>query len=152
VAGSERTRVRRRTDRGAAAVEFALVLVPLLVLVFGIIQYGLYFWAMQAGTNATGEAVRRLSVGYCQNSTDLRNMVAGRIGLATNNPSGVTTVVVYKKTDAAHTVTTTPQIGDNVNLTVTFDALNMHLPFIPMPNGGSVTRDIYARVENTPNA
>ncbi|MDQ6522416.1 TadE/TadG family type IV pilus assembly protein [Nocardioides sp. LHD-245] len=33
----------RRAERGAAAVEFALVGTLLVVLVFGILQYGLYF-------------------------------------------------------------------------------------------------------------
>ena len=150
VAGSQKRFLRRRTDHGAAAVEFGLVLVPLLVIVFGIIQYGLYFWAMQAGTNATGEAVRRLSVGDCQSSTELKNLLKDRLGLATGNPSGVTAVVVYKKGDAAHTVTTAPgELGGNVDLTVTFSALNMHLPFIPVPDNGTVTRHIYARVEDT---
>ena len=127
------------------------MLVPLLIIVFGIIQYGLYFWSMQAGTNATAEAVRRLSVGDCQNNADLKNMLKGRLGIATSNPNGVTAVVVYKLDDAGHTTTAAPGVlGGNVDLTVTFDALNMHLPFIPMPDGGSVTRHIYARVENVP--
>lgn len=148
VAALQKRFVRRRTDHGAAAVEFGLVLVPLLVIVFGIIQYGLYFWAMQAGTNATGEALRRLTVGDCQTSTQLTTLLKDRLGMATSNPNGVTAVVVYKKSD--HTVTTAPgQLGDNIDLTVTFDALNMHLPFIPMPNNGSVTRHFFGRVEDT---
>jgi Flp pilus assembly protein TadG len=150
VAGSEKRLIRRRTDHGAAAVEFGLVLVPLLIIVFGIIQYGMYFWAMQAGTNATGEAVRRLTVGDCQDSTQLKQLLSNRLGMATSNPSGITTTVVYRKGDGTQAITTAPgEVGDNVDLTVTFDALNMHLPFIPMPDGGTVTRHFFGRVEDT---
>lgn len=35
--------VRRRTPRGAAAVEFALVMPILFLVMFGILQYGLWF-------------------------------------------------------------------------------------------------------------
>src|SRR3954451_7176120 len=49
-------RIRRRgADRGAAAVEFALVTPLLLVMLFGIIDYGIWFAdsisARQAGRN-----------------------------------------------------------------------------------------------------
>jgi hypothetical protein len=37
------TRFRRRDERGAEAVEFALIMVILFPLLFGIIQYGLFF-------------------------------------------------------------------------------------------------------------
>jgi len=60
---------RTRDTRGAAAVEFAFVMLPMLYLVFGVIQYGLYFYARESGTQAVGDAVRRLSVGDCQDST-----------------------------------------------------------------------------------
>ncbi len=42
----------RGADQGAAAVEFALVVPILVILLFGIIDYGLYF------TNALGGARR----------------------------------------------------------------------------------------------
>ena len=45
-----------------------------LVLVFGVIQYGLYFWSMQAGTAAVGEAVRRMTVGDCQTDAQVQTL------------------------------------------------------------------------------
>ena len=57
-----RRRRRLREESGATAVEFALIMMPLLYLVFGVIQYSLYFYSMQSGTSAVGDAVRRLSV------------------------------------------------------------------------------------------
>ncbi len=59
-----RTRAARH-EHGAAAVEFALVLVLLLTLLFGIIQYGFYFYSASTGSAAAREALRRASVGDC---------------------------------------------------------------------------------------
>ena len=50
-------------DRGAAAVEMALVLPILLVLVFGIIDFGFLFNAQVSLTQATREGVRLGAVG-----------------------------------------------------------------------------------------
>ena len=43
---------RRRGEQGAAAVEFALIAMILFTLLFGIIQFSLWFWAWQAGGHA----------------------------------------------------------------------------------------------------
>lgn len=57
--------LRRRVskeDGGAAAVEFALILVPLLTLVFGIIAFG---WGLSRWVSLTGgarEGVRHLAI------------------------------------------------------------------------------------------
>jgi Flp pilus assembly protein TadG len=49
---------RVKNERGAAAVEFALVLPLLLLLVFGGIEFGLVMFNKQIITNASREAAR----------------------------------------------------------------------------------------------
>lgn len=49
---------RGAVERGQALVEFAAVLLPVLLLVVGIIQFGLLFGASVTLTNATREAAR----------------------------------------------------------------------------------------------
>jgi len=140
--------LRRRNEGGVAAVEFALVMLPLLYLVFGIIQYGLYFNARESGTHATGDAVRRLSVGDCQTDTDLKAFIAARLGSAsTTTQASLNTTVVYKKADG--TAASAPGVvGGSVQLQVRFDAVNMHFPFIPLPDDGSITSTVFGRVED----
>ena len=53
----------RRDDDGAAAVEFALVLPILVLLLFGIIQFGIVYDAQLTITHAAREGVRRAAVG-----------------------------------------------------------------------------------------
>jgi Flp pilus assembly protein TadG len=138
-----------RDQRGAAAVEFALVLVPLLVIVFGLIQYGLYFYASQSGSAADREAVRRVAVGDCQSDTDLTTFVKNRLGGV-----DVSSLVVSRAyTDPSGASITwpanPPQIGGEVVVTVTFSSLNMHFPFVPFLSNGTVTKKADARVEDT---
>ena len=45
-------------DRGAAAVEFALVVVPLLMIIWGLISYGIMFSYREALSQAAGEGAR----------------------------------------------------------------------------------------------
>ncbi|WP_394555065.1 TadE/TadG family type IV pilus assembly protein [Agromyces sp. MMS24-JH15] len=52
----------RRDERGAAAVEFALVVVPLLTLLFGIIDFGWIFNQQVSLSNAAREAARYYAV------------------------------------------------------------------------------------------
>jgi Flp pilus assembly protein TadG len=58
--------VKRRAttdDRGAAAVEFALVLPLLVGVLFGIIQFGALFFLHNNMVNAAREAARKMAVG-----------------------------------------------------------------------------------------
>ena len=53
-----RPRITGRTDRGAAAVEFALVVIPLLIVVGGIVNFGVAFSNQISLDNAVRQAAR----------------------------------------------------------------------------------------------
>jgi Flp pilus assembly protein TadG len=140
--------MRRRDDRGAAAVEFALVLVPLLVVIFGLIQYGLYFYSAQTGSSAVNAAARQLAVGNCQNAAQLQNYVKDQLGAAaTDNPS---VAPVWKKVDGTPGTPSDPTlVGGTVQLTISFHSINMNFPLVPFLSDSRIDREVTARVEDT---
>ncbi len=50
-----------KKQRGAAVVEFALVIIPLLMIVAGIIEFGRAFWYYDALAKSTRDAARYVS-------------------------------------------------------------------------------------------
>jgi Flp pilus assembly protein TadG len=140
---------RRRDQHGAAAVEFALVLIPMLYLIFGLIQYGWYFYAMQSGSSAVGDAARRVAVGNCQTVAQVQTLLKSHLGAATtaSSASNISTTVTYTNADGSP-ASSPGQIGGSVTVTATFPTLNMHFPFIPVPGSGDITRTNVARIED----
>ena len=52
-------RIKFASQKGAAMVEFALILIPLLMLItFGIIEFGMFMYNQQVLTNASREGAR----------------------------------------------------------------------------------------------
>jgi len=133
-------RVRRRVhaERGAAAVEFALVAPVLFLILFGIIQYGWYFYVASSASHAANSVVRRLEVGDCWASTEADAYVTGQMPAAGATDPQVTMVPA---TLAGATVGST-----QLHVTVTADA--KLLDFVPMPNDGVVTRVVSAPLED----
>ena len=54
--------LRKRSDRGAAAVEFALIIPVLLLLVFGIIEFARLYNEQISLTNAARSAARVMAI------------------------------------------------------------------------------------------
>jgi Flp pilus assembly protein TadG len=142
--------LRLRTERGAAAVEFGLIMPILLLLAFGIIQYGFYFWAMQGASDIARDAARRAAVAdqtvvSCGSFT---NTVRGKI----NDFVGSGRVVrlsrsFIQNTALARTNASDVVVGDRVQVVVKFKGYDFHLPFVPFIHDAVVTSTVDARVE-----
>jgi Flp pilus assembly protein TadG len=127
---------RRRNERGAEAVEFALIAIPMLLLVLGIIQYGFYFWTAETTNSSARETARRVIVGDCWDNTQMTNYARNHAPQTSS---------VSRSADPA-----TLQVGDSIQITVTANA-NL-LGLIPLPDGGTITRVYVARMESTTNS
>jgi Flp pilus assembly protein TadG len=128
-------------ESGAAAVEFALVSMVLITMLFGILQYGWYFFSTQAATNAARDTARRLSVGDCTGTNEARDYARNQADRSqldlTWGPVGTPSSNSYGSMD----------IGDQLQVTVTVDAQILGL--LPMPADGVVTRSVNTRLEDT---
>lgn len=128
----------RRHEAGASVVEFALVFPVVIAVMFGIIQYGYHFWALETGAASAREAARRLAVGADWACT--RTEAIERLG----QPAvGSTPPAVAR---AYSTGGTTPVVGSTVTVTVSFQSLD--LGFLPLPGSGVIVESGHARVEN----
>ena len=135
---------RARSQHGAVAVEFALVMLPLLLIVFGIIQYGLYFYSAQTGTAVTRDALRLVSVGDCPLDSQVTTYVRSHLGSA--SAGGLVVTRTFK--DASNAASGTPVVGGSVNLHVEYQPMNLHFPFVPFPSDPKVVRNVDARMED----
>ena len=79
----------RRGDRGAAAVEFALIVPILLILVFGIIDFGLAMYSQTMVGNAAREGVRTASLEGTQANAEFA-VTAAMTGIIGTKPTVVT--------------------------------------------------------------
>lgn len=70
---------RRRRDDGASAVEFALVVPVLLALVFGIIDFGIFFADSVSARSGVREAARQAVVGQCPTMACIADLTRDRI-------------------------------------------------------------------------
>jgi Flp pilus assembly pilin Flp len=113
--------VLSREQDGAAAVEFALLLPLLVLLLFGFIQFGLAFNTRIQATNAAREAARQAVVGI----DNWSNVGGVQFWQLVKNRAGVASI-------SNCTFTTDNVVGGT--LTVKFDfPLKLVIPFLPSP-------------------
>jgi hypothetical protein len=139
---------RRRSEGGATALEFGLVAPLMLLLIFGLVQYGYLFWALTTASASAREAARKLAVGQ-----DWVTCVQPKANGHSDQPALSSVVSSYRWTDANGTTLGRPvRRGDYVEVEVSFDSLHLHFPFLPMPNGGRVDEKARRQVENVPDS
>ena len=135
---ASRPRARRRAERGAVAVEFALVFPVLAILLIGMLQFGWYFFSAQSASSAARETARRLAVGDCQDPSEAQAFAVSQANL--------TSLTLTFGSTADPTTNDLPDIGQVVRVNVQADA--DILGFFPMPGGGTVTRTVDSLVED----
>lgn len=128
---------RSKTEDGVMAVEFALVFPILFVVLFAIVQYGLYFWGRSTVAASAREAARRMAVGTEWTCTESE-------ALAKSGAASSADAASYRYLNSANAAV----IGDLVEVTVTARTLAPRL--FPLPDGGQITEVASARVENIP--
>lgn len=140
-------RARRRGEQGATALEFGLVAPVLMLLVFGLVQYGYLFWSLTTASATAREAARQLEVGQ-----DWVSCVQPRIANHAQQPALSAVVSSYRWTDEAGTTLARPvRRGDLVEVTVSYDTLDLGIPFLPTPGDGRVSQTSVRRVANVPD-
>ena len=138
-------RRRRNQERGAAAVEFALVAIVFLILICGVIQASLFFWGYDVASHAAREGARRYAVDPCnlsgQNITITQSRAAGAA-------SGGVTVSPPTFSKGPGNSAATKEAGDEVTVTVSFSAKSIGglIPAFP-----PITKSATARVEDVEN-
>ncbi|MFS3128723.1 TadE/TadG family type IV pilus assembly protein [Nocardioides sp. Bht2] len=132
-----RARIRRREEDGASAVEFALLVIPLCLLLFGIITYAYMFSVRQALTQAAAEGARAAAVAKTDPNAAaiaaVNRAVSGTGNLSCNtNGLTCTSAVAPCGSAAAQCATVTVRLDYGA-----FDPFD--IPLIPMPNTLSFT-------------
>lgn len=114
----------RKNDKGQSMVEFALILPVLLLLLLGIIQFGIIFSAHIAITNAAREGARVASVGASRQEIvgRMNNSIGGHIFI----PQLVDVTNVVINPDPSNGV-------EGNKITVRVKDVKLKL-FVPVPN------------------
>jgi Flp pilus assembly protein TadG len=103
--------IKTKNEKGAAAVEFALILPILVIIVFGIFQFGIAFNNWISLTHAAREGVRLASVG--QYTAQKVRDSAPSVQIQTINVTGLS-----------------GKIGDPITVQVVGNVLNLEIPLI----------------------
>jgi len=126
-----RMRRKLRGEEGAAAVEFALIVGLLFVILFGIMEFGLAFFETQNLRSATREGARAAAIGGDDNEIFIALQDGASGSLEGASPS----VDDLTPTDGCTTATK----GDEVELVLDIDSLpsnvkaafEVNIPFLP---------------------
>ncbi len=120
---------------GAAAVETALVIIPMVMFLFGVFEYGRLLMDWNVLNNAAREGCRYGLVNNTVStiSTDVQNIVTARMGREISSFTNFT-VSVSGTHAGLPTAVNNLAPGDMIIVTVTgkYKFMNV-IPFIPMP-------------------
>ena len=103
-----RSKRKRARQRGAAAIEFALSLVLLIPLIFGILDYGYYFYVAVTTVEATRVAARQIAGQAIGSAAGACTSAAATSAVTLTTTSASSAGLIYMN-----------QIGQRSNTTIT---------------------------------
>jgi Flp pilus assembly protein TadG len=128
-----------RARGGAAAVEFAAVLGPLLLLIFGVFEFGRLLWTREAlqetataGARCMGLTASTCASGGSFNAASTQTFIEG---LATNWGVTLTPAEIALSSNATCAGVTSPNGFSTVTLTYTFQSVVPN--FVTALSGGT---------------
>lgn len=129
-------RARRQGERGQSLVEFAVLLVPFMLIFLGIVQFGFIFNAYVTVANATREGAREGSI-YVSDQTATQSSNdsarAARINQAIDDTMGLLTgspTVAISYTNPWGEPATVSRKGWHVTVRVTYPLALVNIPLI----------------------
>jgi len=128
------------SDRGAAAVEFALVVPVLLLLVFGILDYGRFFFDSVSLRQGAREAARQAVVqqyGGCT-GVNVGAKIACNAKAASDITIGTPLVHIPRMPDLTSSPPR-PVWAQGGQLLVCMASKEQGTGFVPLPGGGGIT-------------
>ncbi len=147
-AGASSAPLRAR-DSGASAVEFALVMPLLLMILLGVIQYGFGLYQLQSFTSVVNDASKMAGTGINACGT-FRSQVRAMAGDNGIDPASITAINVswLSQNPVSHTyaATATAERMGMARVTATFTPFHIGVPFVPFP--AQITRTQTAPVQD----
>jgi Flp pilus assembly protein TadG len=133
----------RKSQKGAVAIEFALVFIIFFAVFYGLVSYSLPFVMMQSFNEATSEAVRRsvavdpATPGY---ATVLVNTANATLTQQLSWVPPAFNLIVGVDTSAVYSTGGTNGPNGTLTVTVTYPVskLNQVIPFLVLPVIGTV--------------
>jgi Flp pilus assembly protein TadG len=134
-------------QRGAAAVEFALIVPVLIVLVFGIADFGLMFNNQSVVANASRDAARTAS--FEAKKAAIQAVVTAEVASLPSIVLPVTTNVTCTKADGTNcgVYDTDMEAGGTVTVTIIYVHKWLTPSLIGLPNTTTVTKVSQMRIE-----
>lgn len=143
--------LRARRERGAAAVEFALILPLMILLLAGIIDFGRFFYTQNIVVNAAREGARMRVIGYTAAQADARVTqaligVSGTPTVSYTYTSNANAVTNYTSASAAGTGNCpgSPLAGDRQKVLVSITGFNYIIlgPAARLVGGSALTAPV----------
>lgn len=140
--------MKRRAERGAVAVEAALVLTFIMIpLVLGVITYGSYFWQAQKVQPLSTRLPMDDVVGEFDCS-QLIDRVKTTVQNALPNVEGAVGGVLPLDAIGVRVVNVLPSVGVDIVLSIQIPVVSQLGGLLPLPNGGNVLSEATYRLDN----